>query len=309
MPPTPRLFHTPHPRPSRRPRSSRRPRFLPGPDPSCPRRPVRRAAWAVAGVTGAAAALVLLLPAAGAALQGAPSCPEPSRGAACELRTFEVDLPEGRLQVPDVGSGSVSVEGWDGDRARVQARITARSRMGRSAASIAEEVEVEARPGRIETSGPDGTFRGGGWTVSYWIQVPRGTELELEVTNGQIQVREVGGPVAAVSTNGRLRLDGVDGWVRARTTNGSVDVAFREGGRLGQPADVQATNGSITLNLPRDLNANLRASTVNGSITGNVLTDPSGQRGNREAAATLGAGGPEIALRTTNGAIRVRMPD
>lgn len=267
-------------------------------------RPVApRVQWAGVGVLP-----FLLLPGSGAALQDAPTCPAPSRGEACEIRTFQLDLADRRLQITDVASGSVMVEGWDGEEARVQARITARSRLGRSPASILEEVELQAGDGRIRAAGPEGLLGGTSWSVSYWIQVPRGTELELDVTNGRIQVQQVEGPVAATSTNGRIRLDHVDGWVRARTTNGSVDVGFREGARLRESVQVEGTNGSITLTVPQSLDATLRASTTNGSIGGDLPLDTSGQRGGRQATATLGAGGPEILLRTTNGSIRIRTP-
>ncbi len=237
---------------------------------------------------------------------GPPQCPETSRTEACEVRSVEIPLADGRLQVDGGPSGSITVEAWEGSDVRAYARISARSRMGRNADDVVGQVEIEAAAGRLGASGPRGLLGGTSWTVSYWIQVPRGAELSLETTNGRIDVAGVGGPIEARSTNGRIRLHDVDGWIDARTTNGSLEAAFVEGASLRAPLELRGTNGSVTLVVPADLNARVQASTTNGSIGGDVVMDTSGSRGNRQATATLGTGGPDITLRTTNGSIRIR---
>lgn len=254
--------------------------------------------------------LILTMPSHLNALQASPpQCPESSRAEACEVRSVELPLADGRLQVDGGPSGSITVEGWDGSDVRAYARISARSRMGRSAEGVVERVEIDAAPGRLGASGPRGLLGGPSWTVSYWIQVPRGAELSLETTNGRVDVEGVGGPIRARSTNGRVRLHEVDGWFDARTTNGSLEVAIVQGAALRAPLELRGTNGSVTLVVPPGLDARIQASTTNGSIGGDVDMDTSGSRGNRQATATLGAGGPEITLRTTNGSIRVRIPE
>jgi DUF4097 and DUF4098 domain-containing protein YvlB len=65
-------------------------------------------------------------------------------------------------------------------------------------------------------------------------------------------------------------------------------------------------NGSITLEMPADLSADLDAETVNGRIdvdfpvTGNV------RKTKRELRGTIGGGGRSLDLETVNGSINIR---
>jgi ferric-dicitrate binding protein FerR (iron transport regulator) len=86
--------------------------------------------------------------------------------------------------------------------------------------------------------------------VSYRIQVPVGTDLELSTTNGGISVTGVRAAVEVRSTNGGIRLEDVEGSVRARTTNGGVQAFFSPGAALRHDTDLQTTNGAVSLHLP-----------------------------------------------------------
>lgn len=221
----------------------------------------------------------------------------------CEVRTLTLETRDGRLSVNARPNGSVRVEGWDGSDVRVEARVTVRARNSGAAEELADEVEVRARPGSLSSEGPRTRGRES-WSVSYRVQVPVGTDLELESTNGSIRVEGVAGGVAARSTNGSVRLSDVAGGVRVRTTNGSIQTAFGPGSLPDRDMELRTTNGSVTLTLPDGAGAQIEARTTNGRINTDFPLTVQGRLG-RRVSGVLGDGGPEIRLTTTNGSIRI----
>ena len=255
---------------------------------------------------------VLALPPAPAAAQDTDHewCRErPRDHDHCEVRELTVQTRGGALAVNARPNGSIRVEGWDGSDVRVVARVTTKARSYEDARSLAGEIQVEAEPGRIRTEGPRVSRTGWrdreGWSVSYRILVPTGTDLDLESTNGSIGVAGVSGGVTARTTNGSVRLADVSGSVQARSTNGSVQASFQEGFRLRNATELRTTNGSVTVSFPSDLSARLEASTTNGSIHTDFPITVQGRIG-RRVSAILGDGGPDLILRTTNGSIRLQ---
>lgn len=227
----------------------------------------------------------------------------------CEVREYTLEGAAGHLTVNARPNGGIEVEGWDGSEVRVQARVVTRAESAAEASDLAGEVQVRVEAGQVWTDGPRLGRRDRrddrSWSVSYRILVPEGTDLELEALNGHVRVAGVRGGVSARTTNGSIRLAGVDGIVRVRTTNGSVRAEYDEGFRLGHPAELRTTNGSVELTVPAAFSARLEASTTNGGITTDFPVTVEGRIG-RRVSAVLGDGGPELRLATTNGGIRLR---
>jgi DUF4097 and DUF4098 domain-containing protein YvlB len=109
--------------------------------------------------------------------------------------------------------------------------------------------------------------------------------------------------VEATTVNGGVRATG-RGVVRGETVNGSV---FARLGRADWPGRLSysTVNGSITVELPADTSAEVRASTVNGGIDSDFPLSIKGRWGPKEARGTLGSGGRTLDLETVNGAIRL----
>jgi hypothetical protein len=222
----------------------------------------------------------------------------------CEVREFTIQTRDGRLEVDAGPNGGIRVEGWSGSDVRVEARVTSRARGTGAAEELARDVEIRAEPGRLFSDGPRTRGRES-WSVSFRIQVPVGTDLDLRTTNGGIRVADVRGAVEARTTNGPIRLADVDGHVRLRSTNGPVEASFSRSAALGRDAELRTTNGPVTLVLPESASARVEASTTNGSITTDFPLTIQGRIG-RSISGTIGDGGPEIRIRTTNGPVRLR---
>jgi hypothetical protein len=222
----------------------------------------------------------------------------------CEVRTLTVDVRDGRFAVDARPNGTISVEGWDGSDVQVEARVTTRAWDDADARALAAEVEIVARAGSLTSDGPRTRGRES-WSVSYRVRVPHGTDLDLSSTNGGIRVSGVGGSVAARSTNGSIRLSDVSGAVDVRTTNGGIEAALSGSAALERDVELRTTNGGVTVRLPEGTGAQVEARTTNGSIHTDFPLTVQGRLG-RRVSGTLGDGGPQLRLTTTNGSIRLQ---
>ena len=86
--------------------------------------------------------------------------------------------------------------------------------------------------------------------------------------------------------------------------NGSVNVTM---GRADWPngASFKTVNGGITLTVPGIFDADLRADTLNGSITSDFPITVLGEVSPRRLHGTVGSGGRTLSLSTVNGSIKL----
>lgn len=140
--------------------------------------------------------------------------------------------------------------------------------------------------------------------VDFRVRVPDGVHFAGRTVNGGVTAEGLGADVLAYTVNGSVRASG-RGVVRGETVNGSL---FASLGRADWTGDLgcSTVNGSITVELPEDANAEVRASTVNGGITSDFPLSVKGKWGPKTARGTLGSGGRNLDLETVNGAIRLR---
>ena len=140
-------------------------------------------------------------------------------------------------------------------------------------------------------------------SVEYEVRVPDGVNLSANTTNGGVEVNGLTGNVDVRTTNGGITIS-TAGLATARTTNGAIDVTI--GTLRGtDDLDFRTTNGTITLRVPAGLNANVRAQTTNGSIATDFPITVQGTFGPRRLEGTIGSGGRNITLQTTNGDVQL----
>jgi DUF4097 and DUF4098 domain-containing protein YvlB len=87
--------------------------------------------------------------------------------------------------------------------------------------------------------------------------------------------------------------------------NGSIRGILGASG-WSQGLAFHTVNGSITLDLPPDLSADVRATTVNGEISTDFPMTITGRVSHRHVAGTIGSGGRQLDLQTVNGSVRLR---
>jgi DUF4097 and DUF4098 domain-containing protein YvlB len=229
-------------------------------------------------------------------------------------RTF--DVRPGATFALDNVNGHVTVTSWDQPRIRVHAVKTV-SRADNPRGALNElQVEMTPRDGgvTVHTIYPKRSgsgfldFLAGNWggsdeKVEYDVTVPRSMSLELETTNGPIEVNGVSGTLKAETTNGQVVLARCAGNVDASTTNGSVKAELLTVAR-DRMNRLSTTNGRIVLKVPPSLAAEIDASTTNGSIE-SELPVTTHSIGHHSLRGTINGGGASLRLRTTNGSIAI----
>ena len=144
-----------------------------------------------------------------------------------------------------------------------------------------------------------------GYSVSYEIHVPKKFDLNLQSTNGRLEVMECDGRMRLETTNGKIIANDVSGSIRCNTTNGSITASFIEVTEE-EEMSFTSTNGSIKVYLPRHIDADVRARTTNGSIDCDLPIRERSGRSRKSLDAVINDGGMVIYFKTTNGSIHIR---
>jgi len=223
----------------------------------------------------------------------------------CEVREITLEAGRNVVRVDGAANGGISVEGWDRNEIRIEARVTVWTRDDeeKEALEILNKIKIDT-DGTIEATGPKQRNREG-WSVSYRIMVPKESNLELETNNGGISVTDVEGEIEAEAMNGGMSLTRLAGDVKAHTTNGGLDVELGGERWKGDGLDATTTNGGVTLEIPKNYNAELETGTVNGSVHVDFPITVQGKI-SKKLEATLGDGGARVRVRTTNGGVHLR---
>jgi DUF4097 and DUF4098 domain-containing protein YvlB len=239
-------------------------------------------------------------------------------GAATLDETFDqtYNVQSGALFALTNTNGHITVHAWDQPRVRIHAEKEVKA-SGDVAKQVMAELKIEVTPSagglkvvtRYPKRGDDGFM---GWmfgdnvnaSVTYDITVPRTMSLDIDDTNGAIEVSDVQGSHKISTTNGHITLARCAGDVDAETTNGGIKAELLTV-TPGKSVRLETTNGGITLAAPPSLAAQIDAANTNGSIN-TELPVTSTHTGRHALRGTINGGGPELRLRTTNGSIDIR---
>ncbi len=221
----------------------------------------------------------------------------------CEVRDATIKVPS-RLTLDAGPNGSATFFAWGRNEVLVRSLIWASAETRSEAQAIARDIRVLTDVTRIRAEGPEPRRRTG-WAVSYEIWVPKQMNIDAETFNGGIRVRGIEGRLDLRAMNGGIALREVNGDVRAETTNGSVTAELSGTTWKGAGLDLETTNGSVNLDIPKAYSADLETGTVNGGMNVDFPIMLQGSIG-RRITTKLGQGGPRIRARTTNGSVRIR---
>ena len=232
-----------------------------------------------------------------------------------ELReTFQQTYPlsaTGRVSLENI-NGGVQIKVWD--RAAVQVDAVKKAYKPHRLAEAQIVVNSTEESIRVRTEYPEQTqtFRSderrydNPAIIEYTLTVPRKAMLEsIELVNGSLDIEGVEGSVKASSVNGRLKARGLMGDTRLSTVNGELQATFTQLDE-SKPINIASVNGNLTLIIPSNANASIRAGTVHGSISSDFgLKVKHGEYVGHSMDGQIGTGGPRIKLGNVNGQIRV----
>ncbi len=154
-------------------------------------------------------------------------------------------------------------------------------------------IEVEPGTGKLEARSGDGHITATGF---------RGT-AQLGTRDGGISVGEFDGSLSASTGDGSMRVSGRFDRLALSSGDGSVRATVVKGSKLDQPWSLSSDDGSLTLQIPRDLKARLDAHTGDGSIHVDLPVDVSGGLSRHALRGELNGGGAPLTLRTRDGSI------
>jgi DUF4097 and DUF4098 domain-containing protein YvlB len=214
------------------------------------------------------------------------------------------------------GTGSTvevrAIKRWrraDPDRVRIEARITSGTNGGNIIICALWEERATCDEEGYHNNRDRDRDRGDGWrddnnvSVDFVVRIPANARVDASTVNGQMIVEGTDADIDASTVNGDVEARSNRGRVEANTVNGDVTVRT---GVTDRGLDYSTVNGSITLEMPANTNAEVNLSTVNGRISSDFAMTLSGSINPRRIRADIGNGGPTVRVRTVNGSIRLR---
>ena len=139
------------------------------------------------------------------------------------------------------------------------------------------------------------------------IKLPSGVEISANSVSGSISVVGAQGNVRAGSVSGDIRLERLRAAaVRAQSVSGEVSATIETLSGQGE-LSFKTVSGNVTLELPRNFDADLSMSSVSGQLDSDFQMTLGGRMSRHQIEARIGRGGRDLQLSTVSGDVRLRM--
>ena len=166
-----------------------------------------------------------------------------------------------------------------------------------------------------------------GWAdhrVDVSIHMPREGRVDLRTGDGKIELGNFKGEMRLHSGDGSEEIDGVDGKLRAqtgdghirangrfdeldlKTGDGRVDARATAGSALATGWRLESGDGTVTLEVPANLAADVDLHTGDGHIDLDMPVTTEGKIREGEVRGKLNGGGNLLMIHTGDGSIRLR---
>jgi DUF4097 and DUF4098 domain-containing protein YvlB len=218
------------------------------------------------------------------------------------------------------GDASIAVEA--GSNGSVEANLSTRGwTIGDSGIRVIEHQSGDRID--LEIKEPNTHFSFGEHSAHLTVRVPRKLTGYIHTGDGSVKLKGLHGSVRADTGDGSIEADDLDGMLQARsgdgsmhlrgrfdglqvhTSDGSVELKALEGSKMRADWTLQTGDGSVRLELPKDLAANLSLHTGDGSIRMNMDVTVNGHQNEHEVRGKLNGGGPQLAVSTGDGSIQI----
>ena len=152
--------------------------------------------------------------------------------------------------------------------------------------SISGNLDVHTGDGHIAVQGAKGNIR-------------------LRSGDGHIKGRGLDGRADITTGDGHVNIEGRFDALNIKTGDGSVTARADKGSTVGSPWNIHTGDGSVDLDLPAELQANLDASTQDGRISLGIPVMVEGTFSSTKIFGKMNGGGQPIVVRTGDGSIRL----
>ncbi|MBZ5630879.1 MAG: DUF4097 domain-containing protein [Acidobacteriia bacterium] len=142
--------------------------------------------------------------------------------------------------------------------------------------------------------------------VDFTVRLPRNLRFSATSVNGHVKAEDMGRAVKLITVNGGIDASS-SAWVAATSVNGSIKISMGSSDWDGK-LKIATVNGSVTLTMPTDFSAEVRFSSVNGSLNTDFPLTVEGRGfgfGPKRIHGTIGKGGRELEVSTVNGSLQI----
>jgi DUF4097 and DUF4098 domain-containing protein YvlB len=164
----------------------------------------------------------------------------------------------------------------------------------------------------------------GNHRVDINIHMPQKGKVNLQTGDGNIELANFGGEMDLSSGDGSETLHGVEGKLRAHTGDGHIeadgrfdvldlktgdghlDIRAGQGSTLADGWTLQTGDGSVNLEVPENLAADLYLHTGDGHIDVSLPMMTVGRIKDNDVHGKINGGGKAIAVHTGDGSISIR---
>ena len=156
-------------------------------------------------------------------------------------------------------------------------------------------VEADSINGNVDVTTGDGSIT---------VQGAKGN-IKFHSGDGHIEARGLDGTVDASSGDGHINLEGRFDGLSIKTGDGSVTARALGGSKVASSWAIRTGDGSVDLEVPGDLQANVDASTHDGHISMGLPLTVEGTFSSSNIHGKLNGGGQALSIRTGDGSIHL----
>lgn len=216
--------------------------------------------------------------------------------------------PSGRVSVSNV-NGPITLEPWD--RNEVQVEITKIADSQESMDLIEVNIDakrdylcIESKINGKDLPGKGELLRNRRIEVQLRLKVPRGAVLsEIEAVNGNVTASNFTNATQISVVNGSLVARNLQGTAKLSTVNGELKAFFDQMEAVSS-IELETVNGKVNVEVPSDVNATLKADSLNGTIGSDFgLPVRKGKYVGRDLHGRIGSGQVPLHLTSVNGSL------
>jgi hypothetical protein len=156
-------------------------------------------------------------------------------------------------------------------------------------------VEADSINGNMEVTTGDGSIK---------VQGAKGN-IHFHTGDGSIEARGLDGQVDASSGDGHINVEGRFDGLNIKTGDGSVTAKASAGSKVASNWTIHTGDGSVDVEIPGDVQANIDASTRDGHISLGLPLTVEGTFSSSKIRGKLNGGGQQLEIRTGDGSIHL----
>ncbi len=196
----------------------------------------------------------------------------------------------GTVSIIGAPAGSIVVEGWQRNAVEISAEVEMQAATEADLAELARVngfvIDDSFGHIRITSVGTHDknymkrvakkfpkNLLGLPYKIDYVIKVPAYTDLQIDGGKGDLTLSNVEGAMQINFLESNAKLNLIGGSVVATFGIGEVEVIIPNRSWRGRSADIQMASGTMRVQLPLNLNANLDARVLRGGQIENALTN------------------------------------